>query len=328
MIGEHEVVVQSRKLKYEFTIRRNITILRGDSATGKTTLLDMILAYNRNPKSGVSLSCDKDCVVFDVGAYVKEREEALFGIRDSIVFIDEGQEFVCSKKFASIVKNTDNYYVIVTREPLPQLPYSISEIYGIRESSKYGGLRQKYNEMYSLYKPRKSNSEQGNIDVDIIITEDSNSGFEFFKAYCDRVGIKCVAAGGKSNVSKEIELHKEAGNLLAIVDGAAFGSEMGSTMDLVAKGYAKLYAPESFEWLLLRSGVIREVPKDKLENPSNYIESSRYFSWEQYFTELIADITERTPYKYGKSHINKAYLQESNMQKIIESIGFLETPKE
>ena len=327
MIGEHEVVVQSRKLKYEFTIRRNITILRGDSATGKTTLLDMILTYNRNPKSGVSLSCDKDCVVFDVGSYVKEREKALFGISDSIVFIDEGQEFICSKEFAPIVKNTDNYYVIVTREPLPQLSYSISEIYGIRESSKYGGLRQKYNEMYSLYKPRKYNSKQGNIDVDIIITEDSNSGFEFFKAYCDRVGIKCVTAGGKSNVSKEIELHKEAGNLLAIVDGAAFGSEMGSTMDLVAKGYAKLYAPESFEWILLKSGVVKEVPKDVLDNPAKYIESSEYFSWEQYFTSVITKATEGTPYKYSKHRLNRVYLLDANIRKVIHTTGFLELSK-
>lgn len=42
MKGSYEVIVQSRRLQYKFVIRRNITIIKGNSATGKTTLLEMI----------------------------------------------------------------------------------------------------------------------------------------------------------------------------------------------------------------------------------------------------------------------------------------------
>lgn len=42
MKGKHSVFVQNNRLRYEFTISRNITIIRGDSATGKTTLLDLL----------------------------------------------------------------------------------------------------------------------------------------------------------------------------------------------------------------------------------------------------------------------------------------------
>lgn len=42
MIGKYKIVVENEFLKFEFTIRRNITIVRGDSATGKTTLIEMI----------------------------------------------------------------------------------------------------------------------------------------------------------------------------------------------------------------------------------------------------------------------------------------------
>lgn len=31
------------------------------------------------------------------------------------------------------------------------LPYSVTEIYGIRNSGKYGMLKQVYNEMYQIY---------------------------------------------------------------------------------------------------------------------------------------------------------------------------------
>lgn len=42
MKGKYSVFVQNNRLRYEFTISRNITVIRGDSATGKTTLLDLL----------------------------------------------------------------------------------------------------------------------------------------------------------------------------------------------------------------------------------------------------------------------------------------------
>ena len=48
MKGKYEIIVKDRHLQYKFTINRNITILRGDSATGKTTLIDMIAAFQTN----------------------------------------------------------------------------------------------------------------------------------------------------------------------------------------------------------------------------------------------------------------------------------------
>ena len=48
MKGKYSILVQNNRLRYEFTIYRNITIIRGDSATGKTTLLDLLAAYYRD----------------------------------------------------------------------------------------------------------------------------------------------------------------------------------------------------------------------------------------------------------------------------------------
>ena len=39
MRGKHRVIVSTKRLKYDFELRRNLTIIRGDSATGKTTLV-------------------------------------------------------------------------------------------------------------------------------------------------------------------------------------------------------------------------------------------------------------------------------------------------
>ena len=56
-----------------------------------------------------------------------------------------------SDEFAACIQKTDNYYVIATREGIPSLPYSVNEIYGIRNSGKYGELKQTYQEFYHLY---------------------------------------------------------------------------------------------------------------------------------------------------------------------------------
>ena len=137
MKGRHRVIIQNKRVKYDFEVRRNITAIRGDSATGKTTLVEMIQEYYENgPDSGIECQCDKNCVVLEG----RNWEIILSTIRDSIVFIDEGNRFVASKEFAQMIRESDNYYVIVTREGLEALPYSVEEIYGIRNSGKYGSL--------------------------------------------------------------------------------------------------------------------------------------------------------------------------------------------
>ena len=42
MKGSHRIIVESRKVKYDFVIHRNITIITGDSGSGKTVLIDLI----------------------------------------------------------------------------------------------------------------------------------------------------------------------------------------------------------------------------------------------------------------------------------------------
>ena len=192
MKGKHRIVVSTKRLKYEFELRRNLTIIQGDSATGKTTLVDMIRDFINNPSgTPVELNCDKKCYVLE-GTLWKQQ---LSGISDGIVFIDEGNEFIKSTDFAQELQQTDNYYVIVTREALPALPYSVEEIYGIRTSGKYGTLKQSYHEFYRLYGERTYKDE---VKPELVITEDSNSGYQFFSRVCQEKKLKCESMDEKS----------------------------------------------------------------------------------------------------------------------------------
>ena len=62
MRGKHTVTVRNRKVQFTLELERNITIIRGDSATGKTTLIGMLRDYEMlGDQSGVTIKCDKPC---------------------------------------------------------------------------------------------------------------------------------------------------------------------------------------------------------------------------------------------------------------------------
>lgn len=318
MIGKHNVRVGNQKVQFNFDLLRNITVIRGDSATGKTTLIGLLSDYEALGKqSGVNVKCDKPCRVL-TGTDWQIRLE---NIKDSIVFIDEGNKFIKSEDFARAVRNSDNYYVLITRENLYNLPYSVEEIYEMRPyrhsmrlGKVYNGTRRFYSDIptmnYSL------------ADAGTIITEDSNSGYEFFLHVADEKGIHCISARGKSKIFNM--LAKMGKKVIVVADGAAFGCEIDRIYKLQSTNPGKitLYLPESFEWLILKSDVLRmEEVKDILNAPENHIDSSSYFSWEQYFTWLLSDKTNGTYMQYTKSHLAPFYLQNENVQKILNEIG-------
>ena len=65
MQGKHHVIAETTGLKYSFEIRRNITIIQGDSATGKTTLIELLADYKRlGPGQGITVSSDVPVYVY------------------------------------------------------------------------------------------------------------------------------------------------------------------------------------------------------------------------------------------------------------------------
>lgn len=177
MKGAYRVIVENKKIKYDFLIKRNITIFTGDSGSGKTILIDLIREHRRyGSDSGVSVSCGCSCRNLDN----EDWEYQLKGISESIIFIDEGNRFLTTKRFAELALKSDNYFVFATREKLPMLPYSVQEIYGFRKSGRYQNAKQTYNEIYHLY---GKISEAAGIEPTLVITEASNSGYEFSRNY-------------------------------------------------------------------------------------------------------------------------------------------------
>ena len=64
MKGKHQVIIKNRRVSYALELNRNISVILGDSGTGKTTLINALQNYEElGPQSGVSVSSDKPCHV-------------------------------------------------------------------------------------------------------------------------------------------------------------------------------------------------------------------------------------------------------------------------
>ncbi len=312
MRGRHELRVESAHLRYDMTFLRNITVIQGDSATGKTTLVDMIREYQLNGSdTGISLVCDLPCRVLEGSTW----EEQLSYIKDSIVFVDEGNRFVSSVDFARAVRSSSNYFVIVTREALDNLPYSVTEVYGIRSSGRYGRLEPVYHQMYRIY----GDEVLRNGGDGLLITEDSNAGYDFFSAATSGADITCISAGGAGKIFALLQKLGTNVDATVVADGAAFGSQMGRIHQLMQRRSGiRLYLPESFEWIILASGILddKEV-RDILERPHDFIDSREFFSWERYFTSLLVNKTDGTWMQYSKTRLNPVYLQGATKSRIL-----------
>lgn len=314
MKGKYKVIVRNNKLHYEFEIKRNITIIQGDSATGKTTLINMLRqAENLGESSGVDVLSNVPCRILEGVSW----KLILQNTAGTIFFIDEENAFINTEEFAAEVRGSDNYFVLITRENLYNLPYSVEEIYGLYASGRYQNTKKIYQQMYRIY----SDIQELPIKPELFIVEDSNSGYEFFKAVSDERNLECESAGGKSNILSKIKNVKNR-EVCVIADGAAIGPEMNGLYEIShKKKNIHLYLPESFEWIILKSGLIddREIRKI-LETPELFIDSKKYFSWERFFTNLLIEKTKNSYLQYRKSAINKTYLHSKNKEKILNCI--------
>ncbi|MBU5478749.1 translation initiation factor 2 [Eubacterium sp. MSJ-13] len=319
MKGSYKFRVRSKKVLFDFTIRRNITIIKGDSATGKTTLLHMLYEYLRVGKqSGYKVTTDAKYFVYIRDEVGRDWRDALYSLENTVIFIEENNDFVLRKEFAEYVRNSGNYFVLVTRSPLKMLPYSIHEIYEIFTDGKRTDIKESYHELkeiYSNYPIIKGN------EVENIITEDSNSGYQFFSnIFKDRC---VISANGNGNIVETVK-QTATKNTLVVADGAAFGSLIEDCMEFfetIEKNRVTLWLPESFEYLILQSGIIESKKLNEImKNTQEYVECKKYISWERFFTHLLIEMTHDSIAEYSKSNLNHYYLQRHIVEKIISNM--------
>ena len=103
------------------------------------------------------------------------------------MFVDDTQKFVRSHAFQHAARHSSNYYVIVARDELPQLPYSVDEIYGLKNTNKattkYPVYTRTYTSTYRIYGDELYDGDQ----PEEVIVEDSNAAMSSLKFCAPKV---------------------------------------------------------------------------------------------------------------------------------------------
>lgn len=134
MTGKYDVIIENLKVKYEFTIKRKYTKIQGDSATGKSVMVSMI----REPYT--KIKCDVDIIA----PLPLTWKDDIKDVHNKIIVFDEDCSGIGSREFYKILRDSDNYFILITRNKLADFPYSIEEIYHLKAETRYNALHKAY----------------------------------------------------------------------------------------------------------------------------------------------------------------------------------------
>lgn len=311
MKGKYSFIIQDKYVRYEFEIRRNVTVLYGDSGTGKSTLVEMVMELHSHKAKG-TLKCNMAELVVGCNGMDEVADYILISTsKGKIIFIDGECGYVRSKWFSDEVGKGENYFFIITRNDMDMIAYSVREMYQIK-SERHG--KQMVNTLERRYVESDSD---GSAIPDVVVCEDRCSGYEAMgRIFCCDVQ---SAEGNSSVCSVARGLNKQGKGIYCIVDGAAYGAFVGEMMRLVrgkagSGAYVGIMMWESFEWAVLdvirHSRDIGETFSMMLDEPWEYCDSRKFKSWERYFTYLLGLVCDKgvlgIPFKYSKKKLDSA----------------------
>lgn len=314
MIGERVVDIQNAKVHYRFTLERKISIIKGNSGIGKSVLYNLFDSLTSSKRgTGVHCNCTDSIVVLRN----ETNWEDCLNNSGKIIVADENIEYLYDRDFLNTVQNSDNYFIFITRSSrLGSLAYSVDNIYTLETSIVNG------NPLTHFIKRYNDTSLNTTFIPEIVLTEDSNAGFTMFSSI-----FSCTTdhADGKDKVYDKITEVFEQGyrSIYVIVDGAGFGN----CVERILNRYGKydsfaLFAPESFEYLLLKCCCFKGLLGDELVRTYDFCDSALFSTWERYYTHLTDVVCKRRfERSYSKDHLSKIFRTEAVKQDIINQLS-------
>lgn len=282
-----EIKVQSRRLDYLIQIRSKYTIIRGDSGTGKTTLISLLR------RDDTVISSKLNLVPLPIKSPNGGEDKWLEYLEfisgpDTLLYCDEEHPYLLSKKFQSALVNCQAYLLIVSRAPLVGIPYSCGDVYKIKVISST--KNRSVNTVVPAYELKNPEDLS---DYSKLYTEDSRSGYLFFSYLLGNV----QSCFGKDHVP---ELIRTTRNTVFLVDELGFGSTIASALEsLQNTQHNSLYFIESFESLILHSDWVGST----IEPPMNCKNK------EAWYTVLLIQLMASLGGSYNKATVGHCFLR-------------------
>ena len=233
MQGKQHICLQLEKSVFELDLEYKVTMLIGDSGTGKTTV-----SRSADVNHGVLLPLT--IPMFDT----LSTDTMLSICADNICYVDENVITYCYapgnhvmfEKLDAIIRKSTGYFILVARDPVKNITYSYESIY----------VRTKDNMIFKKY-PKFTKDRLK--DFDVIVTEDSAGMFDIVKTW----GYPTESLHGASNISKALKQLDASKRYLFILDGDACGQYMNYLN--YYNSCIQFWLPPCFEYLLLNTSM-------------------------------------------------------------------------
>ncbi len=107
------------KAQYCLEYDTKFTLVGGDSGTGKSYLCELaVYAYRKY----AFVRCYSDLPFVSLSFFGTNWRRDLARVEHSLVILDESKRFLRTPEFVSAALDSTNYYILMTREPFPQIP--------------------------------------------------------------------------------------------------------------------------------------------------------------------------------------------------------------
>lgn len=293
-----KIKIESDLINYNLEFSHRLNIIEGYSATGKSTLLRIL---DGDENSGSSIISN-----YNILHVNNKTLEQMSELKDDIVYILDESDGINKDSVISKINLNKYKFIIITREMnLSQISYGIDQIYEIYNSGKYNISREKYKDKLNKKVINKSKLNE-------IITEDSKSGYEFYKMY-DNFRVKSV--NGNSNINENIR-----DNQIIVIDSVGYGPYIKELKEKVDITNNILIYPNSFEWLILTSDIFR---KNSEELEKEYYKSKLYINRENFYLKILKNKSMKKNINYFKSKLNNKFLEKAQFNKINDRIAEL-----
>lgn len=135
------VRVSTNKYVYEFELERRVTVIRGDSGTGKTLLANLLVA---EPETGVSVESERSFVLMNNN--IRVNYSTWFKDYNNVVFIlDEDSRWLRDRRFYDAALDSGAWLLIMDRSTLlTTYECSVESVTRLKVSGKYRTLEKYY----------------------------------------------------------------------------------------------------------------------------------------------------------------------------------------
>lgn len=293
-----KIKIKSKLINYDLTFEHNLNILRGDSATGKSMFVELL-----DSRKSSNIIIDSNYKLIHLNS---EMLEGGYNLNTNSVYIlDEDDGIEDKILIYNVNKNKYKFILIIRDLKLENLSYGTDQIYELYKSGKYNLNRRIYKDNLNEDRLELLNFK----DFNSIVTEDSESGFQFYSNYKN---FEVTSSNGNSNINNTIE-----SNQIIIIDSIAFGPYIKQLLDLIYNKNIFVVSPKSFEWLILTSDIFRinDTDLDKNYKLSNYSKNK-----EKYYEIYLKEESSKINIRYSKSKLNEKFLEEKQFNKINDRI--------